>query len=96
MQSSEIKNAGRVDERHLPAGQDSGYLWRAHAFSYVVEHDDGVYVEMETIGLSRRFPPFLAWVIEPIARRLGRRSVEASLEEFRQAVRSSRFAPASR
>ena len=41
-------------------------------------------IEMETIGLSRSFPPMLGWFIEPIARRLGRKSVELSLRCARQ------------
>lgn len=78
----EVENAGKDDERLKPAGRDSGYLWRADTFSRFVQRDGGVYVEMETLGLSRRFPPFLGWIIEPIARRIGRKSVEGSLHEF--------------
>jgi hypothetical protein len=82
----EVQDAGRSTERHLPAGRDSGYLWRAGALTRFVEEADAVYMEMETIGLSRPFPTMLGWMIEPIARRIGRRSVEQSVEEFRQAV----------
>jgi hypothetical protein len=82
----EVENAGRPTERQLPAGRDSGYLWRAGAFTRFVEEERGVMMEMETLGLSRRFPPLLGWLIEPIARRVGRRSVEVSLLEFRRAV----------
>jgi hypothetical protein len=82
----EVKDAGRPTERHLPAGRDSGYLWRAGAFTRFVEEGNAVYMEMETIGLSRPFPTMLGWMIEPIARRIGRRSVEQSVQEFRQAV----------
>jgi hypothetical protein len=32
--------------------------------------------------LSRSFPPLLGWIIEPIARRLGRRSAATSLQEY--------------
>jgi hypothetical protein len=85
----EVKNAGESDERLLPQGQDSGFLWRANTFSQFTEQDGGVYVEMETLGLSRRFPALLGWLIEPIARRLGRRSVETSLHEFLAAVRKA-------
>jgi hypothetical protein len=53
-----------------------------------IEREDGLFIEMETLGLSRSFPAMLGWIIEPIARRLGRRSVELSLQEFRNAVRS--------
>ena len=83
----EVKDAGEPDERHLPAGRDSGYLWRGAALTRFVAADGGVYMEMETIGLSRPFPSMLGWLIEPIARRVGRRSVEASVQEFRTAVR---------
>lgn len=82
----EVKDSGRPTERRLPAGRDSGYLWRAGTFTRFTEDDGGVYMEMETIGLSRPFPPLLGWVIEPIARRIGRRSVEDSVQEFRRAV----------
>ena len=86
----EVDNAGRPDERLLPAGNDSGYLWRANTFSYLVEQGDGLYVELETIGLSRQFPPLLAWLIEPIARRVGRTSVENSLREFMSVLKPVR------
>lgn len=86
-QIREVVDAGRHSERLLPPGHDSGYLWHASTFTYALEQTDGVYVEMETIGLSRRFPPLLGWLIEPIARHLGRRSVATSLEEFAAALR---------
>ena len=82
----EVKNAGAVTERLLPAGHDSGFLWRANTFTRFVEFDGGVPVELETIGLSRRFPPLVGWLMEPIARRVGRLSVERTLAEFRTAV----------
>ena len=91
----EVKNAGRTDEQHLPAGQDSGYLWRAGAFTSFVQYENGVRVEMETIALSRRFPALLGWILEPVARRLGRKSVETSLEEFRTAVAAAQRAAAA-
>ena len=84
----EVQHAGSPRERHLPAGRDSGYLWRVATWNRLVERDNGVFVEMETLGLSRSFPAMLGWIIEPIARRLGRKSVEESLQEFRAAVRA--------
>jgi hypothetical protein len=86
----EVKDAGRSTERYVPPGQDRGYLWRGATFTRFVEADGGVYMEMETIGLSRRFPPLLGWVIEPIARRIGRGSVENSMQEFRRAILARR------
>ena len=86
----EVERAGRPDERLLPAGRDSGYLWRASTFTHFQQEGDGVYVEMETLGLSRQFPALLGWIIEPIARSVGRRSVQNSLQEFVAAVRKGR------
>ena len=88
----EVENAGRKDERLLPPGRDSGYLWRAHTLTYFEPQEGGVFVVMETLGLSRRFPTGFGWIIEPIARRLGRKSVESSLAEFATAVRKSTVA----
>ena len=48
--------------------------------------EGGVWLEMETIGLSRGFPSMLGWFIEPIARRVGRSSVDDSLRAFHQAM----------
>jgi hypothetical protein len=82
----EVKRAGSPDEHHLPPGHDSGYLWAASTFTMFTQRDNGVYVELETFGLSRRFPPVMGWILQPIVRRLGRKSVEGSLDEFRTAI----------
>jgi hypothetical protein len=83
---TEVKNAGKPDEQRLPPDQGRGYLWRANTFSRFAERDAGVLVELENVGLSREFPPMLGWIIGPIARHVGRSSVEDSLLEFREAV----------
>ena len=82
----QVENAGEPDEQRLPPGAGSGYLWRANTYSTYLQRDGGVYVEFETVGLSRDFPPLLGWLIEPIARRLGRGSAGDSLRQLRQAV----------
>lgn len=82
----QVKNPGEANEQLLPAGRDSGYLWRANTFTRFIARDGGVYVELETLGLSRGFPSLLGWIVEPIARRVGRSSVERTLAEFRAAV----------
>jgi hypothetical protein len=82
----EVRRPGATDEVLLPPGRDSGYLWRTDVFTAFVQTAEGVYIEMETLGLSRPFPPMLGWIIEPIARRFGLRSVVQSLEQFRAAA----------
>ena len=82
----QIENEGRPNERRLPVGTGSGYLWRAVTLSTYVQGEGGVLVEFETVGLSRRFPRMLGWIIEPIARRLGRGSAADSLRQLRSVV----------
>lgn len=91
----EVEHAGQDDERRLPAGTGSGFLWRADTFSTYLERDGGVYADFETIGLSRPFPRLLGWIVEPIARRLGRGSAAESLRHLRQAVIAPRTVPAT-
>jgi hypothetical protein len=85
----EVENPGKATERLLPPGRDSGYLWRASTFTAFTARPNGVHIEAETLGLSRRFPALLGWLIEPIARRLGRKSIEGSLQEFAAAVQKA-------
>ena len=82
----EIVSAGQPGERALAPGTGNGYLWQARTFSSYVQKDGGLYLSLETLGLSRQFPAMLGWIIEPIARRLGRKSVEGSLTEFRRGL----------
>jgi hypothetical protein len=84
----QVEDAGSPNERRLPDGVGAGYLWRADVLSRYLERDGGVYVEVQTIGLSRRFPPLLGWLIEPIARRIGRGSAEDSANQLRRALTS--------
>ena len=84
----ELRSVGTSTERSLPPGHDSGYLWRAAMFTHLVERDNGVCVQTEAIALSRGYPALLQWIIEPVARRLGRSSMERSLQEFSKTVRA--------
>ncbi len=89
---SETRKIRQLDSENQPAGpppagfSDSKNFWAANTFTSFESVPTGVRVELETLGLSRRFPRLLAWLIEPLARRLGRDSAERTLEEFRAAV----------
>jgi hypothetical protein len=82
----QVEHAGERGEYRLRAGTGSGYVWRADALSKYIERDGGVYVEIDAIGLSRGYPSLLGWIIEPIARRLGRESAAGSLNRLRAAT----------
>jgi len=82
----QVEDPGTARERRLPVGQGNGYLWRANTYSTYAEGDGGVYVDLHSIGLSRGFPPLLGWIVEPIARRLGRGAGISALNQLRLAV----------
>ena len=84
----QVEHAGEPAEHRLRPGTGNGYLWRAKAMSKYLERDGGVYMELDTIGLSRGFPMLLGWIIEPVARRLGRASTGESLSQLRVALTS--------
>jgi hypothetical protein len=79
----QVAEAGTSQEQRLPVGAGGGYLWRANTYMKFIERDGGTYIEFQTLGLSRGFPFLLGWIAEPIVRRIGRGSVERSLEELR-------------
>jgi hypothetical protein len=82
----QVEHPGTSREHRLPVGQGSGYLWRANTYSSYAEGDGGVYIDLHSIGLSRGFPPLLGWIVEPIARRLGRGAGMSALNQLRHAV----------
>ena len=84
----EIEEYGSPGERKLPPDQGSGYIWRLYSFSRFEQRDDGVYIELEVIALSRDIPGAIRGLIDPIVRRVSRSSLLTSLIETRAAVRS--------
>ena len=52
----EIEDYGLPGERKMPLNEGSGYIWRLYSFSRFEQRDDGVYVELEVIALSRDIP----------------------------------------
>ena len=83
----EIANYGGRDEQLLPEGQGPGYIWRTFGITRLVERDGGVYVEMETIALSRGIPIEFRWLIKPITEKLPREIMFDTLNKTKAAVR---------
>ena len=83
---AEVENAGRPDEREKPAGHDGGFLWRINSYWRFVERDGGVYVECESISLTRDIPTGLGWLIGPFVTGIPKESLESTLGGTRSAV----------
>jgi hypothetical protein len=82
----EIRDAGKPDEKMLPVGQDSGFLWRLNAYWSIQEGDGGVYVECRSVTLTRGVPLGLGWIVKPFTWSLPRDSLVSTLEATKQAL----------
>jgi hypothetical protein len=82
----EIANYGKPNEHALPEGQGPGYVWREFSVSRLEQRDDGVYVEIETIAMSRGIPVALRWMIKPLVENLPRKIMLATLTDTREVV----------
>jgi hypothetical protein len=82
----EVENYRRPGEHVLPPDEGHGYIWRMCGLSQLEERDGGVYVNEETLALSRDVPAGLRWVAGPIIRRVSREMLATSMEKSRTAV----------
>jgi hypothetical protein len=86
---AELRNPGEPDEYELPVGDDHGYLWRLDTWWRVEEKDGGVYIQVESIGLSRKVPAPFMWMIASTIRKLSYDVVANLLKQTRNAVTNS-------
>jgi hypothetical protein len=82
----DIADYGESSERVLPVDHGRGYVWRMCTITRVEQRDDGVYVEMELMGLSRGIPWVFRWLVQPLAERLPRSILQSILNDTRDAV----------
>jgi hypothetical protein len=79
----EIDRFGKSDQHKLSPGEGRGYLWRLYTVARYEERDGGVYVEMESVGLTKTVPSYIRWIAERLSDGL-----VTSLTQTRDAVRS--------
>jgi hypothetical protein len=72
---SELDSNGRA----VDAGQDHGFLWRQNTYWSYEERDGGLYIQVESVSLSRSVPLGLGWVVGPFIESVPRESLEFTL-----------------
>jgi hypothetical protein len=90
---AEVQNAGRPDEREKPVGNDRGFLWRLNSYWRFEEKDGGVYVQLESIALSRSVPAVFAWFVNPLLRSIPRNYLSRLLTATRDALEKKSASP---
>lgn len=76
---SEIENAGTDKERALPPEKEHGFLWRLNTYWSYEERDGGLYMQIESVSLTRGIPTGLGWAIGPFVESVPRESLEFTL-----------------
>jgi hypothetical protein len=82
----EVRDAGKAGEYKLPPGKDRGLLWRLNGYTRLQQRDGGVYLEVESLVLTRSVPALIAWFVQPIIRQVSRESMADALRMTREAV----------
>jgi hypothetical protein len=84
---AEVEDPDTPQEREKPVGNDGGYLWRLNSYWRVVERDGGVYVQCETLSLTRSIPFGLNWIVGPFVTSVPRDLLSFTLVTSRTALR---------
>jgi hypothetical protein len=83
---AEVVNPGSPDEHERTDGNDHGYMWRLYSYWRLEEKDGGVYVQNESITLTRTVPAMLAWLVNPYVKSIPRDVLSHLLTNTRNAV----------
>ncbi len=85
---AELASPEQPDSPEFPVGQGHGYLWRVNNYWRLEEKDGGVYMQVESIALSRDVPAIFAWFVKPLIRRVSRQTLANLLSTTRRGLLS--------
>jgi hypothetical protein len=86
-QIKEIGAAGTSSEHALNANEEHGFLWRMNTYWSYEERDGGLYMQIESVTLTRSIPNGFAWIIRPFVESIPRESLEFTLHSACNALR---------
>ncbi len=82
----EIADAGTPQEKPKPAAEENGFMWNLNTYWRFAERDGGMYIQCESLTLTRDVPFALAWIIRPIVTQMPKESLTFTMEKARQAL----------
>ncbi len=86
-QISEIDSPNSSAEHALTAREEHGFLWRLNTYWSYEERDGGLYLQIESVSLTRSIPTGLGWMIRPYIESIPRESLEFTLRSACNAIR---------
>lgn len=84
-QIEELDAAGRP----LPAAEQHGFLWQLDTWWSYAEQDGGLYLQIESLSLTRSIPVGLGWAVRPFLSSVPRDSLAFTLRSTSNALRSA-------
>jgi hypothetical protein len=84
---SEIDAPGTSSEHALDSRHEHGFLWRLNTYWSYEERDGGLYMQIESVSLTRSIPTGLGWAIGPFVESVPRESLEFTLRSTCNALR---------
>ena len=84
---AEIASPGSADEHELSPGEEHGFLWRMNTYWSYEQRDGGLYIQIESVSLTRSIPEGLGWVIGPFVESIPSESLRFTLRAARDALR---------
>lgn len=87
MRIDEIDSPGTRNEHALAPGEEHGFLWRLNTYWSFEERDGGLYIQIESISLTRSIPSGLGWIVGPFIESIPRESLEFTLRQTCNALR---------
>jgi hypothetical protein len=80
---SEMDSSGRA----LNPSEEHGFLWRLNTYWSYEERDGGLYIQIESVSLTRSIPVGLGWAVGPFVKSIPRESLEFTLRSACNALR---------
>lgn len=77
-----------ADGRPVSPDEEHGFLWRLNSYWTYEERDGGLYVQLESVSLTRGIPAGLGWVVGPYVESIPRESLEFTLRAACAALRA--------
>lgn len=84
---AEIASPGTPAEHTLSPAEEHGFLYRLNTYWSYEERDGGLYLQIETVSLSRAVPSGLGWAVRPYVESIPRESLEFTLRAACAALR---------
>ena len=83
---AEVEDADTPKEREKPVGFDRGFLWRLYSYWRFEEREGGMYVECESVSVTRDISLVVSWLVKPFVTDIPKESLQMTMGSTRSAL----------